>query len=244
MRVFQHPPTHSYLPILNSPTPTGQLSSHHRTKDLSCHWWQGHPLKYMHLEPCILLCLWLSPWELWGNWLVNIVVLPVGLQSPPTSSVLSLTTLLGILCSVQWLAVSIPLYICKALAGPPGRQPYQAPFSMNFLASTIVSGFGNYIWDESPCETVSRWPFLQSLCSTFYLHICSCEYYVFLLRRTKALTLWLSFFLSFMWSVNCILVIWSFWANIHLPVNAYHAWFFVCLFVFLWLGYSTQNDIF
>ena len=36
MRVFLHPPTHSHLPTLNSPT-LGHLSSLHRTKDLSSH---------------------------------------------------------------------------------------------------------------------------------------------------------------------------------------------------------------
>jgi hypothetical protein len=35
-----------------------------------------------------------------------------------------------------------------------------------FLASTIVSGFGDCIWDGSPGGTVSRWPFLQSLLHT------------------------------------------------------------------------------
>ena len=48
-----------------------------------------------------------------------------------------------------------------------------------------------------------------------------------LLRRTEASTFWPSFFLSFIWSVNCILVILSFWANIYLSVSAYH----VCSFV-------------
>ena len=108
----------------------------------------------------------LVPGSSWGDWLVDIVVLPVGLQSPSTPLVPSLTSLLGTLRSVQWLAVSIRLCICKALAGPLRRQPYQAPFSMHFLASTIVSGFGNCIWDESPGGTVSGWPFLQSLLYT------------------------------------------------------------------------------
>jgi hypothetical protein len=50
----------------------------------------------MQLEWCVLLCWWLSPWELLWNWSVNIVVLPVGLQSPSSPSVLlSLTPLLG-----------------------------------------------------------------------------------------------------------------------------------------------------
>jgi hypothetical protein len=85
-----------------------------------------------------------------GLWLVDIVVLPMGLQTPSTPSVLSLTSLLGTLCSVQWLAASIHLCICKALAGPLRRQPYQAPVSKHFLASTIVSCFGDCIWNGFP----------------------------------------------------------------------------------------------
>jgi hypothetical protein len=59
------------------------------------------------------------------------------------------------------------LSICKALSGSLRRQSYQTPFSMYFLASKIVSGFGNYIWDESPGGTVSGWPFLQHFISIF-----------------------------------------------------------------------------
>jgi hypothetical protein len=40
-----------------------------------------------------------------------------------------------------------------------------------------------------------------------------------LLKSIKVSTLWPSFFLSFMWFVNCILGIPSFWANIHLSVH-------------------------
>jgi hypothetical protein len=47
-----------------------------------------------------------------------------------------------------------------------------------------------------------------------------------LLRRTEVSMLWSSS-LSFMWSVNGILGISNFWANIHLLVSAYH----VCSFV-------------
>jgi hypothetical protein len=35
--------------------------------------------------------LWFSPWALWGVWLVDIVVLPMGLQTPSAPSDLSLT---------------------------------------------------------------------------------------------------------------------------------------------------------
>ena len=134
------------------PTPTPQTS-------VSLHWsiyrafiglrttpltdaWQGHPLQLMYLELSILLCWWVSPWEPLGDQLVD-VILTVGLQSPSTPLVLSLTSLLRTLCLVQWMVVSIHLCICKALAGSLRRQPYQAPFSMHFLASTIGSGFGN-----------------------------------------------------------------------------------------------------
>ena len=41
-----------------------------------------HPLLHMPLEPwvppCVFLCWWFSPWELWGYWLINIVVPPYG----------------------------------------------------------------------------------------------------------------------------------------------------------------------
>ena len=135
----------------------------------------------MRLEPwvprCVLFGWWFSPWEFWGFWLVEIVVLPMGLQTPSTSSVPSLTPLLGTLSSVQWLAANICLCICKAMAGPLRRQPYQAPFSMHFLASTIVSGIVNCIWDESPVGQ-SLGGLYFSVCSTFYLYICSCEYFV------------------------------------------------------------------
>ena len=48
---------------------------------------QDHPLLlHMQLEPwvppCIFFGWWFSPWELWGNWLVHIVVLPMGLENP------------------------------------------------------------------------------------------------------------------------------------------------------------------
>jgi hypothetical protein len=63
------------------------------------------------------------------------------------------------------------LCICKVLEGPLRRQPCQAPFSIHFLTSTIVSRFGNCIWDESPGGTVSGWHFLHFLLYTLSLHL-------------------------------------------------------------------------
>jgi hypothetical protein len=58
-------------------------------------------LLHIRLEPwftpCVLFGWWFSPWELWGFWLVDIVVLPMELQTPSAPSVLSLTPSLGTL---------------------------------------------------------------------------------------------------------------------------------------------------
>ena len=80
----------------------------------------------------------------WCVGLVDIAVLPMGLQTPSAPSVFSLTPPLGIPHSVQWLAVSIWLSIYKVLPGPLRRQLNQAPFSKPSLASTIVSAFGDW----------------------------------------------------------------------------------------------------
>ena len=133
----------------------------------------GHPLLHMQLEPwvppCVFFDWWFSPRELWGYWLVHIVVPPMGLQTPSAPWVLSLAPSLGTLCSVQWMAVSIHFCICQALAEPLRRQLYQAPVSKLLLASAIVSGFGGCLWDGSPGGAVSGWSFLQSLLHTLSL---------------------------------------------------------------------------
>jgi hypothetical protein len=152
----------------------------------------------------VLFNWWSIPWELWGIWLVDIVVPPMGLQTPSAPSVLSLPPPLGNLCSVQWLALSICLCICQALAEPPTRQLYQAPVSKQFLASTIVSGFGNCIWDGSPGGAVSGWPFLQSLLHSLPPYFLICVLCFPLEGWKYSSTLCSSFLLSFMWSVNCI----------------------------------------
>ena len=80
--------------------------------------------------------------ELWGYWLVHIVVPPIGLQTPSAPWVLSLAPPLGALCSILQMTVSIHFCICQALAKPHRRQLYQGPFSKILLAYAIVSGFG------------------------------------------------------------------------------------------------------
>ena len=82
--------------------------------------------------------------------MVHIVVLSMRLQTLSAPWVLSLTPPLGTQCLVQWLAASICLCICQALAEPLRGLIYQSPVSKHLLASKIVSEFGNCIWDGSP----------------------------------------------------------------------------------------------
>jgi hypothetical protein len=78
---------------------------------------------------------------------------------------------LGTLCSVQWWTKRIHLFLCQALAEHLRRQLYQVLVSKHLLASTIVSGLGNCIWDGFPGGAVSVWPFLQSLLHTLSLYL-------------------------------------------------------------------------
>jgi hypothetical protein len=79
-----------------------------------------HPLLHRQLKlwvlPCVLFGWWFSSWELWGYWLVHIVVPIMGLKTPSTPWVLSLAPPLETLCSVQWMDESIHLCIGQTLA--------------------------------------------------------------------------------------------------------------------------------
>jgi hypothetical protein len=87
MRFLPHPPTHPptsaslpwYSPILGHGAFTGPRAS--PPLDVR----QGYPLLHVQLEPwvppCVLFCWWFSSWELWGVWLVDMVVLSMGLQT-------------------------------------------------------------------------------------------------------------------------------------------------------------------
>jgi len=114
------------------------VSSLQRTKVMSN---KAHPLLHMGLERWIAHVYYLDGdlvlGNLWGVWLVDIVVLPIGLHAPSVTPVLSLTPPLGTLFLVQWLAISICLYIFRPLSKPLRKELYQVPVSMHFLASVI-----------------------------------------------------------------------------------------------------------
>ena len=77
--------------------------------------------------------------------MVDIVVLSLGLQTTFAPTILSLTSPLGTpTLNAMVGCENLGLYF-KSLAGPLRRQLYQSPFSKQFLASIIRSGFGNLI---------------------------------------------------------------------------------------------------
>jgi hypothetical protein len=85
MRIVTHPPTSAslpwYSPTLGHQAFTGPRDSPPIDDQ------QGYLLLHMWLEPWVppwVLFCWFSPWELRevGVWLVDIVVLPMGLQTP------------------------------------------------------------------------------------------------------------------------------------------------------------------
>jgi hypothetical protein len=68
----------------------------------------------------------------------------------------------------------------------------------------------------------SLWIIIPSVSVPHFVTVTSSMGILFpLLIRIKEPTLWSSFLLIFMWFVNCIFDILSFWANIDLSVNAY-----------------------
>jgi hypothetical protein len=159
-------PTYSHSwslhsPILGHRTFTGLRASPPIDERL------GHPLLHIQLEPQVLPRVFFdwqfSRRELWGYWLVHIVVPPMGLQIPSAPWVLSVAPSLGTMYSVQWMIVSIHFYIFQALAEILRKQLYQAPVSKLLLESVIVSGFSGCLWDGFPMGAVSGWLFLQSL---------------------------------------------------------------------------------
>jgi hypothetical protein len=61
---------------------------------------QGSLLSYAAGDTSVFFDSWFSPRELWGYWLVHIIVRPMGLQTPSAPWVLSLGPPLETLCFI------------------------------------------------------------------------------------------------------------------------------------------------
>jgi hypothetical protein len=91
-----------------------------------------------------LLCFCFLDWwfiskKLSGYWLIYIDVPLMGLQTPSAHWVLSLAPSLEILCSVQWMIVSILLYLPGT-----GRAPQQTTIKGSCLQA--LEGICNNVW--------------------------------------------------------------------------------------------------
>jgi hypothetical protein len=169
----------------------------------------------------------LVPVSSWGSgWLILLFFLWGCKPDHLLQSLLGLTPPLGFPCLDRWLVASTYIYIDQGLAEPLRRWLYQAPVSKQFLASTIVFRFGVCMWD-TPSGALSFMVFLSVSTPPFVTIFPPLSILFSLKRRTESSTLWSSFFLSFMLSVNCIFGIPGFWVNNHLSVSAYHVYSFV-----------------
>jgi hypothetical protein len=113
---------------------------------------------------------WFSPRELWGYWLVHIVVPPMGLQIP-SAWVLSLVPSLGTLFFVQWMAVSIQLLYLSGTGIASQDAAISGSCQQALVGIHNSVGFGGCLWDGSPSGAVSGWSFLQSLLRTLSLQL-------------------------------------------------------------------------
>jgi len=116
--------------------------------------------------------------------LVGMVVL-MGLQAPSALSILPLIpSPKGVLFSVQWFAASIGLCIGYALDVSLRRDLYPVPFSMYFLASSILSSFGG----THVGQALNGHSF--SPCSKLCFHIpsngCDSEFYGYIIPLSKS----------------------------------------------------------
>jgi hypothetical protein len=165
-----------------------------------------------------------------GVWLVDTVASPMGLQTP-SDLLFPSPTLPTCARSNAWLCPFAFIFgrIWQSLSGDRHIRFLSASTSKHPQEhQSLGTLHGMDVQQEQSLDSLSF-----RLCSILCLHISSFEYFVHLLIHTETSTLWSSFFLSFIWSVNCTLGILNIWASIHLSVSAYH----VCYFV-TWLPHS------
>ena len=154
IRVCPQLSTHSYLPTLTLGHQAFTEPGNSSPIDAR----QGHPLLHISLvpwvTPCVLLRWWFRPWK---HWLVD-VVLPMGIQTPSAEEAEALL----------WAFNSIYVRLWQSVSGDSYTRFLP---TWTFLASTIVSVFGNCIWDESPGGALSGCHFLLSLSYTLSLYL-------------------------------------------------------------------------
>jgi hypothetical protein len=152
----------------------------------------------------ILFGWWFSFSELWGVWLVDIIVLPMGLQTP-YSSFSPFTD-----SSTEDSMLS-PMVGCEHSESKASQET-----AISSSRQQALLGISNSVWVWCLyMEWLLRWgslwmAFFFSISALHFVSVFPPVNIFFSLLRIEASTLWSSFFLSFTWSVNCILGIPSF----------------------------------
>ena len=120
----------------------------------------------------------------------------MALQNHSAPWILSLPPPLGTLCSVQWLAESVPLCICHALAEPPRRQLYLPPVSKYLWAWILVSVFCNvytitmFVYMGWNTRSGSIWMVFNSVSAPHFVSVSPSVGILFpLLRRNRVFIL-------------------------------------------------------
>jgi len=122
---------------------------------------QSHPLLHMQLKPWVCSCVCLGSGLVPGSSSCLVLLYLWGCK--PLKLLQSfLNSTSGDPFSVQWFAARICLCIYHTLAEPLRRQVYQAPVSIHFLATSILSRCADciYIWAGSPGGADSERSFL------------------------------------------------------------------------------------
>ena len=198
---------------------------------------EGHPVLHMQLEPwvspCALFVWLLIPWELWGFWLGDIVLLPMGLQTPSVPSCLSLTPSLGNQCSIQGLSMSTHVCVFQALEEFLRRQLHSGSSQQAFLG-IFNSVCVWWLYMEWIPILDSLWAACPSLCAP---HFVSHDYFVTPFRKDWSIHT-LVFLLEHHFVCELVLgycEILDYYPHIS-ESNP-------CVYIF-WLGYISQHDIF
>ena len=148
--------------------------------------------------------------------MIDIVALPMGLQTPSAPSVLFLTPLLWTYKLSPKVGLAVPQETATSVSSQRALLGIHNNVQVWLLDMGQIARWGS-LW--MAFALVSAPQFISIFAPMCILFPC--------LRRTKVPTLCSSFFLNFMWYVNCILGLPNFWANIHVSMSAHH----VCSFL-------------
>ena len=143
MRVFSLPPILSYLTALAFPYTGNRAFTGQKASPIDARLLHTRPEPWV--PPCTLFGLWSSSQEQWGTWQVDTVALPYRAAKSLSSFSPFANFSIGDPVLSPMVSFNIHFCICQTLEEPLRRQPYQAPVSKHFPASSIAFRFDDSI---------------------------------------------------------------------------------------------------